>query len=102
MKKALSGILIILFVLGTYYYFDGLVIGYKNDHFVVLSYRYDCADYCVNVSPSWSKKYYGEISYNQCVGIGGSPIVAGLVTYNSNGEPDPTRSIGGYKGCRPD
>lgn len=101
MKKIIK-IIFVVIVLGiiyraSYLYFGGFLIGYKNGYFV--TYTYTCADLCPQQG-SWYKKYFGKISYDQCVAIGGSPKLVGLIMLGADGKPG-KGSIGGYDGCSP-
>lgn len=50
-------------------------IGYKNGHIVV--YSFACADICPQYG-NWYKKYYGKISQDECVSMGGSLKLVGF------------------------
>jgi hypothetical protein len=90
MKKFIIGIIILVLVyLVSYLIFGDFLVGYKNNHFIV--YKYTCADICPDQG-YWYKKYYGNISYEQCISMGGEPTLVGFI----NGK----NSIGGYDGCK--
>ena len=97
MKKLIIGIVIlILLYLASYLYFGGFLIGYRAGYPVV--YTYACADVCPQQG-SWYKKYYGNLSYDQCILMNGEPKLVGLIMPDANGKPG-QGSIGGYDGCR--
>lgn len=98
MKKFIIGIVIlVLAYLVSYLIFGGFLIGYKNSHFIV--YKYTCADVCPDQG-YWYKKYYGNISYEQCIAMDGEPALVGMVLLDADGKPSGSGSIGGYDGCK--
>lgn len=98
MKKTIKIIFIIIVLgiiyLASYLYFKGFPVGYENNYIVV--YSHTCAD----MQCTWYKKYFGNISYDQCSAIGGSPKLVGLIKLGADGKPG-KGSIGGYDGCQP-
>ncbi|MBI4155606.1 MAG: hypothetical protein HY507_00020 [Candidatus Zambryskibacteria bacterium] len=98
MKKIIVSItiLLLLYLLASYLFFKGFVVGYKNNHFIVYSYL--CADLCSALD--WHKVYYGNVSYDECFAIEGIPKLVGLVSLDENGKPSAT-GLGGYAGCGP-
>ncbi|MEI6580692.1 MAG: hypothetical protein WCO07_00800 [bacterium] len=90
MKKLIIVIVILVFVyLAFCLVFDSFIVGYKNNHFIV--YKYTCADVCPQQG-YWYKRYYGNISYQQCISLGGEPALVGFLNKNN--------PIGGYDGCK--
>lgn len=100
MKKILLLIIIIILLPVLYrvssFVFGGYPIGYSNHHLII--YRYTCADLCPQQG-YWYKKYYGNISYNECLSMGGKPALVGFIEPGPDGMPGPG-SIGGYDGCK--
>lgn len=97
MKKIIIVVIVLLFAYFiSHFIFGGYLVGFKNNHFVV--YSYTCADLCPQQG-YWYKRYYGNISYDQCKSMGGEPALVGFVVRGADGKPGPG-SIGGYSGCR--
>ena len=74
----------------------GYPVGFSKGRLII--YKYTCADLCPQQG-YWYKSYYGNISYEECVFIGGKPALVGLIVPDSTGKPGPG-SIGGYDGCK--
>lgn len=97
MKKIIVIIIILVVVyLASYLYFGGFLVGYGNQHFIV--YKYACADLCPQQG-TWYQKYFGNISYDQCLAMDGSPKLVGFIQLGPDGKPG-VGSIGGYDGCK--
>ena len=68
-----------IFLLGHYFgIYPPIPIGFKNGHLIV--YKYACADICPNYG-FWYKRYYGDITYSQCISLGGKPQLVGLINH---------------------
>lgn len=97
MKKFIIGIVIVLILYFVFYLIlGGFPVGYKNGYLVV--YNYTCADVCPDQG-YWFKKYYGNISYDECIAMGEKPALVGFIVPGPDGKPGPG-SIGGYAGCK--
>lgn len=97
MKKLIIIIIVLFLLCGlSYFVLGGLPVGYSKNHLIV--YKYTCADLCPQMG-YWYKQYYGDISYDECLSMGGEPALVGLIVPGPDGKPGPG-SIGGYDGCR--